>query len=317
MKIWLIIAAGLIILGCLLFVIVMTVNHWDFSKLGTVKHVSNEYTVTDLFSGIEINMKTADVSVSTSDDGTCKVVCYEEEKVRHSVFVRDGVLHVDVNDERKWYEYIGIGMAMPKISVYLPENVYGALVIKGSTGDISISENFTFDSIDLEMSTGDIDCVASAKDFLKIDVTTGDVRLHRTSAGSLSVSGSTGDFIVENLVCDGDIQIERTTGDVILSDIICQRLTLKGSTGKTKLDSVIAKGTISATVTTGDIAFSLCDADEVYIRSGTGDVTGSFLSGKDFIVNTNTGSKEIPSGVTGGRCEITTNTGNVKIEIKE
>jgi len=317
MKIWLIIAAVFIILGSLLFVVVMSVNHWDFSKLATVKHVSNEYDITDSFSSIEISIKTADVFLSASDDGTCKVVCFEDEKVRHSVLVRDGVLRIAVNDERKWYEHIGIGAAMPKISVYLPETVYEALVIKGSTGDIAISENFAFDSIDVQISTGDVDCAASAKDFVKIDVTTGDIRLRELSAGSLSLSGTTGDFVVEKLACDGDIQIERTTGDVILVDISCQHLTLSGSTGRTQLESVIAKGTMSATVTTGDVELDRCDANEVYIRSGTGDVTGSFLTGKDFVVNTTTGIKKIPVGVTGGRCEITTTTGNVKIEIKE
>ena len=47
----------------------------------------------------------------------------------------------------------------------------------------------------------------------------------------------------------------------------------------------------------------------------TGDVRGSLLSEKVFIVNTDTGRKEVPDTITGGRCEITTDTGDVKITI--
>ena len=41
MKIWLIIAAALILIGCILFAGVMTVMKWDFTKLSTVKYVTS------------------------------------------------------------------------------------------------------------------------------------------------------------------------------------------------------------------------------------------------------------------------------------
>ena len=48
----------------------------------------------------------------------------------------------------------------------------------------------------------------------------------------------------------------------------------------------------------------------------TGDVKGSLLSEKIFIPTTDTGDVDVPKTVTGGRCEITTDTGDIKITVK-
>ena len=62
--------------------------------------------------------------------------------------------------------------------------------------------------------------------------------------------------------------------------------------------------------------FNGCDADEIYVKTDTGDVTGSLRSDKVFITNTDTGGVDVPKTVHCGRCEIITNTGDVKITVK-
>ena len=64
----------------------------------------------------------------------------------------------------------------------------------------------------------------------------------------------------------------------------------------------------------GDVEFNGCDADEIYVKTNAGNVTGSFLSNKVFIVDTDTGSVDVPKTETGGRCEINTHTGDIKIK---
>ena len=54
------------------------------------------------------------------------------------------------------------------------------------------------------------------------------------------------------------------------------------------------------------------DAAELYIKTDTGDVVGSLLSDKTFLVETDTGRREDPKTTTGGRCEIKTDTGDVE-----
>ncbi len=63
-----------------------------------------------------------------------------------------------------------------------------------------------------------------------------------------------------------------------------------------------------------DASASAC---EIYIKAGTGDVSGILLSDKIYVVNTNTGKVNVPNSVNGGRCEITTTTGDVKITVKQ
>ena len=77
-KIWLIVASILVGVGLVAFVIVMSVLAWDFSKLSTVKMQTREYTLEQAVESIAIDTATADVTFVKTDDGTRKMVCYEE-----------------------------------------------------------------------------------------------------------------------------------------------------------------------------------------------------------------------------------------------
>jgi DUF4097 and DUF4098 domain-containing protein YvlB len=61
------------------------------------------------------------------------------------------------------------------------------------------------------------------------------------------------------------------------------------------------------------VNFNACDATEIFVKTSTGNVAGSLLSSKVFIANTSTGSIDVPKTTSGGRCEIITSTGNIKI----
>ncbi len=80
---------------------------------------------------------------------------------------------------------------------------------------------------------------------------------------------------------------------------------------------MIAGEQFSIDRSTGDVRFDRCDAPELLIKTDTGDVRGSLLSEKVFITQTDTGRVNVPKTVTGGTCQITTNTGDIKIEIAE
>ena len=54
LKIWLIAAASLMVVGGMIFAGVMTVLGWDFSKLSTIPYETNEYSVSEPFQDIEI-----------------------------------------------------------------------------------------------------------------------------------------------------------------------------------------------------------------------------------------------------------------------
>ena len=169
-------------------------------------------------------------------------------------------------------------MGTPNITVYLPQSEYEALTVKSRTGDINVC-NLSVSSLDLCVTTG------------KVTAT--------------------------DVVCKGDVSVSVSTGKTYLTDIKCQRLISSGNTGDMTMENVIASESFSIERSTGDVRLDSCDAAEIFITTDTGDVWGSLLSDKVFITRTDTGKVDTPKTTVGGRCEITTDTGNIKIQIKE
>ncbi|MBQ3482769.1 MAG: DUF4097 family beta strand repeat protein [Clostridia bacterium] len=296
-KIWLIIAASLILIGCVAFVGVMTVLRWDFAKLSTVQYETRTYEIGEDYKNISIVSDTADIVLVPSQDAKSAVECYEQKNVKHAVAVKDSTLVIEITDARKWYERIEIGVGSPKIIVYLPQGEYGALSVRSDTGDMEIAKGFCFESIDISQRTGNVTNYASATGAIKIKTTTGDICVENVSAGSLELSVS--------------------TGDTDLADIACKSMRSEGDTGDLLLKNVIAEQGIFVTRTTGDVTFEGADAAEIIVQTDTGDVKGSLLSDKVFVTSTDTGRVRVPSTATGGRCEITTDTGDIQIRIQQ
>lgn len=316
-KVVLIIGAILVVLGLIIFVTVMTAYHWDFTKLSTVKYTTNTHTVDGSFTGICVETDTADVLFALSGDETCKVVCHEQEKMQHSVGVQDGVLKISVVNTRKWYDHIGISLEQPRITLYLPRNVYESVVVKASTSDVALPRELSFDSMQIAVTTGHVSNFASVTQTAKIKTTTGKIWVEDISAGALDLSVTTGHVTVSNVTCRDDVTVGVTTGDTRLTDLTCKNLTSTGSTGDLSMTNVIAAGKFSLERSTGDIHFTKCDAAEIFAETSTGDVTGSLLSDKVYITQTSTGRIDVPKTTTGGRCEISTSTGDIKIRIEE
>lgn len=314
-KIWLIIGTVLILLGLILFTVIMALYHWDFSKLSTVKYETNTYPVEEAFTDISINTDTADILFKVTEDNECKVVCRVPEKVTHTVSVQEGILTIKEDDQRKWYEHIGISFEITRLTVYLPKAQYGSLLIHGNTGNIEIPKDFHFDAIDISTNTGRIKNDASAAGTVKLSTNTGDIHAADLSAASFSFCVSTGNITVSDLQCAGDILINVNTGETILSDVTCQNMTTSGNTGKLSLKNVIAAERFSIERSTGDVNFDGCDAGEIFVKTSTGHVRGSLLSDKVFFAEADTGRVRVPKTATGGRCEITTGTGDIHIEI--
>ena len=316
-KIWLVIATALVVVGCVIFGGVMTMLQWDFTKLSTVKYETNDYEIDENYKNISIVTDTADIVFMPSQNSKSSIVCREQKNVKHSVTVKDDTLVIAVVDTRKWYEYIGINIGTPKITVYLPNAEYEKLFIKESTGNVEIPNNFRFESMDISTSTGDVKNDASASESIKIKTGTGNIRVENISAEALDLSVSTGEITVCDVTCQGDVKIHVSTGKTKLTDVACKNLTSSGNTGDISLKNVIATETFSLERSTGDVKFDGCDAAEISVKTDTGDVTGTLLSEKVFLAETDTGRVEVPKTATGGRCEITTDTGDIRIKIQK
>lgn len=296
-KIWLMTATLFIIVGLLAFVLIMSISGWNFNMLSTVKMQTITHEISQNFNQISIETETADIRLVKAVDGVNKAVCYEEENLSHTVEVQDGVLTVKAQNQKAWYEYIGVNFTQPTLTLYVTETEFTSLSIKSSTGDVQMQEVVT--------------------DLLKIETSTGDIDVENSNFGTIDIAVSTGDVELKSVVVESDIKIAVSTGDVELSNVTCRNLNTNGSTGDIVLRSVktIEKMTIKRS--TGDVQFALCDAGEILVKTFTGDVKGSLVGDKDFVAKSDTGSVKVPETHTGGKCEITTTTGDIKIEIKQ
>lgn len=314
--VWMIVGASLILLGILLFVGVMWTMKWDFLKLSATKYETNTSEIDEEFENITIEAITADVAFLPSDDGVCRVVCYEQTKVKHAVEVSEGTLTVKAVDTRAWYDYIGIfSVGNPIITVYLPSAEYESLSVKTNTGDVGIPTGLHLKKLDISGTTGNVSCYASVKESMRIKMTTGDILVKDITAGSAELSVSTGRVEVSDLVCEGNLTVRVSTGKTVLSDLSCANLYSDGTTGDLYLRRVIAGENFHLERSTGDVELEGCDAAEIFVQTDTGDVVGSLLTDKVFLTQTDTGSIRVPSSVTGGRCEIITDTGDIDITI--
>ena len=277
-KIWLIAAAFLVVLGVVLFAAGMAAQNWDYGALGTGKNRTETYEIQGTFHKISIDSNISDIVFELSEDGTCRLVCNGPAYIGFDAAAQENTLTVSETDEREWYEHIGIFIGTPKMTLYLPEAEYDALVIHEDTGDVSIPRDFRFKNMEIAASTGDI-------------------RVEGVSTGSLELSVS--------------------TGRVDVRDTMCGNLISNGSTGDLTLDNVIVAEKLTVERSTGDVGFDRCDAGEISVVTDTGDVRGSLCSEKVFLTRTDTGRVQIPQSVTGGVCRIETDTGDITISISE
>lgn len=312
----LIIALCLVLAGAALFTVVLAGHDWDLAALSKGDFETNTYSISEDFRSIAIDTETEDIVFLPGEGEGCQVEILERKKEPHKVFVKDGTLRIERTEEKSWLDSISFfSFETPKITVWLPKAEYEALSIRESTGDVQIPRELRFGTIGIEASTGDIDCRASASGEVQITTETGDIRVEGMRAKAIRLSVSTGRVEARDVSCEGALNITVSTGRTELTELSCGSLSSKGSTGSLIMKNVTVAGTLQAERSTGDIRMEACDAAEINLVTDTGNVTGSLRSEKIFMPKSDTGSIQVPETVTGGKCKITTDTGDIIIEI--
>lgn len=254
----------------------------------------------------DFSFKNVDIDLSTGNTELCA-------SVSNSVSINGSTGDVRVNN-------IGCGSLSVEVStgdVYL-ENVEcrGDINIGVSTGDIEL-KNVSFANLRTEGDTGDIYAKAlNSSGNLSIKRSTGKVTIEdATVIGDITTETDTGNTTLTSIDCKGDVRITVTTGKSVLSDTSCRNLITVGNSGRIEMTDVIASGKFDIERSTGNVIFTRCDALEITVLTDTGDVRGSLLSEKIFFYETDTGDVDLPETLGGGKCKITTDTGDIKITV--
>lgn len=283
-------------------------------SLPPMAYEAMQYSVNEPFTEIRIDAHEANIELILSDDETCSVAGAVTEKFYWNVSVQDGILTVASVDERTWVDRLMMSADQP-LQIRLPGTEYKTLTVESRTGDVKVPEAFSFESIEITASTGDVTCLASAEELIKIKTSTGDIRVEGVKAGELDLTVTTGKVDVASVECAGAVRVGVSTGRAQLIDVACQSFATSGSTGDLTMENVIASETVLIERSTGDVHFLACDAQEITVQTNTGDVTGSLRSPKVFTTKTDTGDVDVPASTSGGHASITTDTGDIRIEI--
>lgn len=287
----------LVVAGLVVFTVILWQNQWDFTKWSNRHYETNTYEINQPFADITVDTDAANITFLLAQDGKCRVECYEEDTAKHQVTVQQNTLSVQVINTKKWYDYININFQSPVLTIYLPEKTYTSLTVKESTGNVTVPSEFTFEKAAFSASTGDITCLATVSETVNIKTSTGHVTLQNNTVGALDLTLS--------------------TGDVTLSQVVCKETaTVQTSTGNVHLQNTVVTKTLSVCTDTGNVTFDGADAAAIKVETDTGNVTGSLLTEKVFLTHTDTGKVKVPPTVTGGTCDIRTNTGNIILTIK-
>ena len=289
----------------------------DFKKLNTKNYTTKTFEVKDSFNNIEINLTTTDLTLEKTDDEVCRIECIDEDKIIHTVEIKNDTLIVDTKDTRKWYDFISVSFGNNmKMMVYLTKDQFENLRINTDTGKVNIPNSFSFENIKIDGNTSNIACNSSAKNNIEIETDTGKIEVTEISANKIKLSTDTGHICLKKTKIQDSIEIESDTGKIEIGNIRAYKLTAENNTGKITFTDVICQESLTLQTDTGDINLEECDAKEITVNTGTGDVFGTILSGKIFTAKTSTGKISVPESTPDGICKIHTDTGNINIKIK-
>ena len=330
---FLIAAAVLAGVGLLLLAGAFAAAGFDLTNLDASNFETNTYTAGEAFASVEIRADEANIALRPSADGACSVVCVERANARHAVSVEDRTLQIVAADTRTWKDDLMLFQwKSQSVTVYLPVAAYESLTIETDTGDVAVPDEFSFADVRIAADTGEVVCGVPTSDRITIRTGTGDLWITAVQTGSMDLETSTGRIRLEAVECAETLSIRVGTGKTELENVTAKALYSTGSTGKTELENVTAKALYSIGSTgkitlkntlvadnlflqrsTGDVHFIACDAGQITVQTSTGDVTGAFRTEKVFVTSTSTGRVSVPASGSGGRCEITTSTGDIRI----
>jgi len=276
----------------------MSGNILGVINMSTVKFKKNTYEITEPFDSINISEIECDVQFLPSQDGKCKITATESEKIYNEITVTDGTLNIKRRDVREWYERVSFfGFEDITLALYLPQNEYNNLILKTVSGDTDLPKNFTFRTA-------------------KISSTSGDIALSCVVSGDLNVNSISGDVEIDGISSNASVGVKTVSGDIEIEKISAKRLSVNSTSGAVEIKDTVAENDFYANTVSGKIRLEHFDAASLEIKSTSGSVYCELLSQKNVNAKSTSGKINVPEGINGDPCKITTVSGSIKVIFK-
>ncbi len=315
-KILLTVALSLVLVGALLVLLAFLMVGFDPMKLNNATPKIETYILTEAFQDIDIDVSESNIVILASENGECRVVSNETEKVTHTVTVEEGILKIRVKDRRAWYEHIGLFFAKMELRVYLPQDVLQNVKLKSISGRIHSAQPMTCNTFFAESTSGGITLEQIKADHaVRVGTVSGDIAVRGLSADVLEASSTSGNLSLKSVKVQDGVTANTVSGEITWTNGECADLNLRSTSGDLKLDNCIANGKMTLATTSGNLQLLKSDAQSLALSSVSGNVSGELLTGKDFTTKTTSGNISVPRDGDGGKCSVSTVSGNIKIRI--
>lgn len=306
-------------------------SRYDLSALDTNEHEARNYKMDKKFSNIKISDSSNTVRILPTKEKTCRVDCYESKDTHYDVRVENETLSITRRDRHGFINFVVFDFENHALTVYLPEREYGDIDISTSSGDVEFGGAFTADKVNIDTASGDMKVSTLTCKKLTANGASADIELNTVNCEELSAKTASGEIEFDDVtarelsvrstsggielddVTARELSVSSTSGDIDLRNVRTDSLKTTTSSGEVELENVLVDGKMSLESTSGDIGLERCDAAELKISSTSGSVYGSLLTGKTFIAHSTSGDIDIPRTDNGGRCEVSTTSGDITL----
>lgn len=210
--------------------------------------IVKEVEMTDT-SMIDLELISSDVTITPEN----------RETILIEYHTYDNGTKLDITDGRTLYieEYSNKPYVMmsrsPKLNMYVPEDYTGALKLSSASGEVNLSD-FTFENLDIHVSSGNID-------------------LRNIDATTASIKNTSGEITIDTMTTE-KADIVATSGTIRVTDFIGE-ISGKNTSGNTRFELRELVGDIDFDVTSGNITIDFIDGNIdalLNLRTTSGDV---------------------------------------------
>lgn len=318
LKITLLVGGLAVVFGTIITVTAFLIMGGNIENISKGDYEMIEYKVEDVFNKIEVNALDANVNIFYVENDECKVVCAENEYVKHLVSVSDEKLSISREIKKNILYYTDLFSNSKIINVFLPANSYSELDIKSNSGTIKITDHFEFNQVILNSKSGNIAISdINVNDDLSITAESGSIKVESINAKSISLKSRSGSLSLSKLDVINSLKLNTESGVVKVSNSNSSNITISTTSGSIKLIDVEVKEKLTLTSRSGAVNLENSDAKDLNIKTSSGSVVGTLKTSKIFITTSSSGTIDVPKTTVGGVCEVETKSGNIKFSIVE
>ena len=305
-KIAIIIAAVLLVVGCVMAGIGYTVIGGNITVDYEQKD-KYEKRFSDEVNKIEVELRSERVELYVISGDEYVVEYYDNARKYLDVELDGDILRVARNNVRvKWYENIHIGFEEPIVDVRIgvPTEFYGEVELNAGSGGISV------EGLTLEKP-------------LQVSVGSGGIGINNVYCSELTASTGSGGMKIDGVTVIKDASITAGSGGIRIEELRCgEKFKAEAGSGAIRLEDCSAD-TVRLKTASGSINFEDFSYDSsAYISAGSGGVRGE-LTGRerDYSIrsDTDSGSCNLPERTDNGKkiLDVSTGSGSIKIEFAD